>query len=164
MLKSVIGAIAILVLASSISGEAMAQESVDNLKAYPAAATGMTRIVLHLEPREQEDDFRVELQVGKIVETDEPNRYFFAGKLTEESIPGWGFNFFQLKELGPMAGTLIGVDPSAPKVKRFITLGGEPQLLRYNHRLPLVVYVPEGCEVRYRIWKAEPEAKTMNPG
>lgn len=142
----------------------MAQESIDNLKAFPAPEAGMTRFVLHLEPQVQEYIYRVELLVGKTVETDEHNRYFFAGKLSEESIPGWGFNFFLLKELGPMAGTLIGVDPSAPKVKRFITLGGEPQLLRYNSRLPLVLYVPEGCEVRYRIWKAEPESQSMNPG
>jgi ecotin len=40
-----------------------------------------------------------------------------------------------------------------PKVDRFITLGGEPQLLRYNSRLPLVVYAPDGVEVRYRLWR-----------
>ena len=54
-----------------------------------------------------------------------------------------------------MAGTLMAVDPDAPKVDRFITLGGEPQLLRYNSRLPLVVYVPDGVEVRYRFWRAD---------
>ena len=56
-----------------------------------------------------------------------------------------------------MAGTLMAVDPNAPKVNRFITLGGEPYLIRYNSRLPIVVYVPEGVEVRYRIWTAAPK-------
>jgi ecotin len=27
-------------------------------------------------------------------------------------------------------------------------------IIPYNSRIPLVVYVPEGGEVRYRIWKA----------
>jgi serine protease inhibitor ecotin len=27
--------------------------------------------------------------------------------------------------------------------------------IRYNTRLPVVVYAPEGVEVRYRIWSAE---------
>lgn len=142
----------------------MAQESVDNLKAYPPAAPGMTRFVLHLDPQDYEARYRIELLIGQSVVTDDRNHYFFAGKLTEESIPGWGFPYFQLKELGPMAGTLIGADPNAPKVKRFITLGGEPQLFRYNSRLPIVIYVPAGCEVRYRVWKAEAESKAMNPG
>ena len=54
-----------------------------------------------------------------------------------------------------MAGTLMAVDPNAPKIERFITLGGEPELFRYNSRLPLVVYLPEGVEVRYRIWRGD---------
>jgi ecotin len=49
----------------------------------------------------------------------------------------------------------MAVDPNAQKIERFITLGGEPDLLRYNSRLPLVVYLPEGVEVRYRIWRAD---------
>jgi ecotin len=63
-----------------------------------------------------------------------------------------------------MAGTLMAVDPKAPKVSRFITLGGEPFLVRYNSRLPIVVYVPKGVEVRYRLWKAEPETKVIEKG
>jgi ecotin len=50
---------------------------------------------------------------------------------------------------------------NAPKVDRFITLAGEPYLIRYNSRLPIVVYVPAEVEVRYRIWSAEPESRTM---
>jgi ecotin len=63
-----------------------------------------------------------------------------------------------------MAGTLMAVSPDAPKVDRFITLGGEPQLLRYNSRLPLVVYIPGGVEVRYRIWRAGPEVNPVPEG
>ena len=69
-----------------------------------------------------------------------------------------------MRQLGPMAGTLMAVDPDAPKVALFVVVGGEPYLIRYNSRLPVVVYVPEGVEVRYRVWSAEPETKTMKPG
>ncbi len=55
-------------------------------------------------------------------------------------------------------------DPNAPKADRFITLGGEPFLIRYNNRLPVVVYVPEGVEVRYRIWHAGAESRTIEEG
>jgi ecotin len=58
----------------------------------------------------------------------------------------------------------MGVDPNAPKVDRFITLGGEPYLIRYNSRMPVVVYVPEGVEVRYRIWTTAAEMKAMQAG
>ena len=43
-------------------------------------------------------------------------------------------------------------------------LGGEPFLIRYNSPLPIVVYAPEGVEVRYRIWSAGPDLKAIGPG
>jgi hypothetical protein len=49
-------------------------------------------------------------------------------------------------------------------VERFVTLGGEPKLLRYNSRLPLVVCVPEGVEVRWRAWRADTKTKTAKQG
>lgn len=138
--------------------------AVDNLQAFPPAEAGQVRYVLELPAKEQEEDFRVELLVGKTVETDPHNRYFFAGQIEEETIEGWGFTRFVVSTLGPMAGTLMAVDPDAPKVERFITLAGEPFLIRYNSRLPVVVYVPEGVEVRYRIWSAEPHILPMTRG
>jgi len=63
-----------------------------------------------------------------------------------------------------MAGTRNSVDPDAPKVTRFITLGGESYITRYNSRLPIVVYVPESVEVRYRIWTTGAELKSMEKG
>jgi ecotin len=36
-----------------------------------------------------------------------------------------------------------------------VAVRGEGFLLRYNSKLPVVVYVPNGFEVRYRIWRAD---------
>jgi ecotin len=149
---------------TGIVAAAFAQESQENMKAYPAPDAGMQRFVLHLPTQADEEAWQVELQVGQSVELDEANRYFFGGKIEEVSIPGWGFPKYEVKQLGPMAGTRIGVDPAAPKIRRFIRLGGEPYLIRYNSRLPIVVYVPQGAEVRYRLWKADPNPSAMNPG
>jgi ecotin len=159
-------AIALMMVATCMAtfGAKAQTEAVRNLKAFPPAEEGMTRHVLMLPPHEQEDSLRVELQIGKTVNTDPHNRYFFGGVLREVNIEGWGFTRHVLADLGPMAGTLIAVDPDAPKVDRFIMLGGETQLLRYNSRLPLVVYVPKGVEVRHRIWRADPEAEPVPEG
>jgi ecotin len=147
-----------------LGGIAMGQESRDNLKAYPAPEAGMKRCVMLLEPKQVEADYRVELQVGKTVDVDNVNRYFFGGTLEEVNVEGWGFPKYVVKELGPMAGTRIAPDPNAPKAKRFVSLGGEPQLLRYNSRLPVVVYVPADAEVRLRVWKAVPEPVVVPEG
>lgn len=134
------------------------------MKAFPPPEKGMARHVLQLPKQKDESAFKVELIVGKTVRVDKENRYFFSGKIERETIKGWGFTRYIVGKLGPMAGTLMAVDPNAPKVDRFITLGGEPFLIRYNSRLPVVVYVPEGVEVRYRIWIAGAEIRAVERG
>ena len=133
----------------------------DDLKAFPPAGKGMTRYVIRLPLEKDEAALKVELIVGKMVKTDARNRYFFGGKLETESIPGWGYDRYILRNIDPMAGTLMAVDPNAPLVERFVGLGSET-ILRYNSRLPVVVYVPEGVEVRYRLWSAGP-TRTARP-
>ena len=124
----------------------------------------MCRHVLYLPKEENEELLKVQLIVGKTIKLDPQNRYFFGGKLEQVTIPGWGYDRYVLKDLGPMAGTLMAVDPNIPKVDRFISLGGEPELLRYNSRLPLVITVPQGVEVRYRIWSGDGKDKTIPEG
>ena len=136
----------------------------DNLKAYPPAEDGMIRYVLNLPEAEDEALLKVELIVGKTVTTDAVNRYFFGGQITESNVEGWGFPRYDVARLGPMAGTLMAPDPDAPQVERFITLGGEPYLIRYNSKLPVVIYIPEDAEVRYRIWRAPAETEPMERG
>ncbi len=136
----------------------------DNMKAFPPAEAGMVRYVLPMEKQADEEALKVELIVGKTVKTDGANRHFFGGKLEVEAIQGWGFDRYVLKSLGPMAGTLMAPPPGAPEVEKFVAVGGEPYLVRYNSRLPLVIYVPTGVEVRYRIWRADPASKAAVKG
>lgn len=139
-------------------------QAADNMKAFPPAEEGMVRYVLQLPQQDDESAFRVELIAGRTVAVDEGNRYFFGGKIEEETMAGWGFPRYVVSPLGPMAGTRMAIDPNAPKVNRFVTLGGEPYFIRYNSRLPIVVYAPEDVEVRYRVWNAGPEARAMEKG
>lgn len=158
MTKTVLFAISMM-LALAVLGHAA-----DDLKAFPSAEKGMVRYCLQLPEQTDETALKVELIVGKTVQVDKENCYFFGGTIEARIIEGWGYTRYTVRELGPMGGTLMAVDPNAPKVDRFVTLRGEPYLIRYNSLLPLVVYVPEGAEVRYRIWRAEAEIKTMTEG
>jgi ecotin len=157
-MKSLATTLLMLVFAMPVS------EAADNLRAFPPAAHGMGRFVLQLPPQPDEHSLKVELLIGKMVAVDEHNRHFFAGTIEEQTIKGWGFTAYRVNQPGPMAGTLMAVDPNAPKVARFVPLRGDPFLIRYNSRLPVVVYVPEGVEVRYRIWAAGGDLRAMEKG
>lgn len=135
-----------------------------DLQVFPPASEGMVRFVLPLPEQDDESGLRLELIVGKTVRIDAQNNYFFGGRIKEESVSGWGFPLYKIGNLGPMAGTLMAVDPNTPKVDRFVALGGEPYFIRYNSRLPVVIYVPEGVEVRYRLWSAGPQIQVVEKG
>ena len=78
----------------------------------------------------------VELVVGKKVILDTVNHHGFSGKIETVEVQGWGLSRYVVKDLGPLAGTLIG---GATEMKeKFVTL--EPILVRYNSRVPLFWY------------------------
>lgn len=153
-----------LALLFALSLAAAPALAADNMKAFPPAEPGQARFVIALPPLDDEFAAKLELIVGRTVVVDAHNRHFFGGRLERETIKGWGFDRYVLRKLGPMAGTLMAVDPNAPKVERFVALAGEPQLIRYNSKLPVVVYVPTGVEVRYRVWRADPQATAATQG
>lgn len=128
-------------------------------KAYPKAPEGKERKVILLPHKErgEEDDFKVELVVGRTIETDGINHYSFGGRIVEHDIEGWGFSYHEVEgDLKNAASTLMGGVPNpAP---RFVT--GPRLTVAYNSRLPIVVMVPEGCELRYRVTRADPEMTT----
>jgi len=152
------------ITALSLLAAVVPTQTADLMRAFPPAEEGMVRFVLQLPKQDDESVFKLELIVGKTVQVDEKNRYYFAGKIENETIKGWGYTRYYVSKLGPMAGTLMAVDPNVPKVSKFIRLVGDPYIIRYNSRMPIVVYVPEGVEVRYRIWTTDVGSKAMQKG
>ncbi|HDR8955040.1 serine protease inhibitor ecotin [Burkholderia vietnamiensis] len=126
--------------------------SAESIKMFPQPAAGQQRAVIALPALDNEADARVELMIGKTLPTD-CNQQWFGGELTAEDVKGWGYTYYRLTDVKGPASTLMACPGQAPQ-QRFVPVRGDGQLLRYNSRLPLVVYVPEGFEVRYRVWHA----------
>lgn len=141
-----------------------ALQAADPIDAYPPAEKDMTRHVLNLPAEKDESIIKIELILGKTVKTDSVNRYFFGGNLETKTVEGWGYPYHILPEIGPMAGTLMAIPRDLPKTERFIAIGGEPYLIRYNSKLPVVIYAPKGVEVRYRFWRSDAEEKSIPEG
>ena len=99
-----------------------------------------------------EADRRVELIAGKTLEVD-CNHHSLGGQWQEKTVEGWGYNYYELGQVGPARSTLMAC-PDNSRRQAFVPVGGEPLLVRYNSKLPLVIYAPADVEVRYRIWSA----------
>ncbi|MNV20081.1 Ecotin precursor [compost metagenome] len=123
----------------------------DALKAFPAAAAGQTRHVITLPAQSDESALKVELILGK-TQTVDCNRQVFGGRLETRTAEGWGYDYYVLPALGSAASTLMGCPPGSER-QAFVTTQEQP-LIRYNSRLPVVVYAPSDVEVRYRVWRA----------
>jgi ecotin len=126
--------------------------TLETIAPFSKPESGFTRQVIHLPPQTKEDDFQVEILAGKTLTVD-CNRQRLGGMLEEKNLEGWGYPFYRLdKVIGPMS-TLMAC-PDGESKKDFVPVVGDGFLLRYNSKLPIVLYVPKDIEVRYRIWSA----------
>ncbi|WP_394238337.1 serine protease inhibitor ecotin [Pseudomonas anguilliseptica] len=128
----------------------------ESLKPYPAAAEGYHRHVIELPAQANEAEHKVELIAGKTLEVD-CNQQRLGGQWQEKTVEGWGYNYYQLSQVGPAISTLMAC-PDNSRKQAFVPVGGEPLLVRYNSKLPLVIYAPADAQVRYRIWSAAPNS------
>jgi ecotin len=126
---------------------------------FPAAKPGFKQVVIRLP--EIKGEATVEIVARKTAMVDAVNRHSFGGKMKECNLDGWGYNYFEM-EVSPhcmstrMAGSPEDMQPRPVAVP----VHGEGfSGLRYNHRLPLVIYVPTDVEVSYRVWTPGAEIK-----
>jgi ecotin len=147
-----------LLLVSSLPLQAAAQQAAtqqatiqEDIKMFPAAEPGAQRLVIRLPKLDDEASRKVEILLSKRLMVD-CNRQRLGGALQQKTLQGWGYSYYQLDQLiGPMS-TLMAC-PNDTKKAAAVPVGGEGYLVRYNSRLPIVLYVPQGLDVQYRIWQ-----------
>ena len=134
------------------------------LKAFPAAEEGMERFVIVLPDKERGEDanFKVELIPGKVMLTDGVNQMRHGTTIEPKPLKGWGYTFYEVTGQDVAMSTMMAAPEGSPQIEAFVP--GAPLLIRYNSRLPIVVYAPKGYEVRYRIWAAPATAKQAEKG
>ena len=125
---------------------------------YPAAQEGQSRHVIWLAQQQNEDLLKVEIVPGKQMLTD-CNTRSLMGSFTAQDLAGWGYTYYQLDNVEGPVSTLMAC-PDESKIEAFVPVYGDNFTLRYNSKLPIVVYAPDDVEVRYRVWTG---SKTLAP-
>ena len=135
----------------------MASSAVNNaaLAPFPQPESGQVRHVIQLPPRAEEQRFQVEIQVGKTLTID-CNHYAFGGELVEHHVPGWGYDFFMYGKEHPLVSTEKACPPDSER-SAFVQAVDANRMLRYNSRMPIVIYTPSDMEVRYLLWRTDAE-------
>ena len=125
-------------------------EPKDNIHMFPEAKEGYVRYVVEVPKMENDTDHKVELLMGKKMLADCNQRSLW-GKIEEVTLKGWGYTYLVVSDI--QNGPTTMMQCLEPPKEKFLYI--RDTLRRYNSRLPLVIYVPKGVEVRYRIWNAE---------
>ena len=125
-----------------------------DLTIYPEAKSGQIRHVLTLPQQENEDLFKVEIFAGQTMMVD-CNTVMISADLDEEDVKGFGYPYYEIDDISPGATTMMAC-PNAEKREALVPLRlGSDAFIRYNSKLPLVVYAPEGLTVGYRLWQTD---------
>lgn len=134
------------------------------LKAFAQAPAGMQRIVIVLphKERSEEDAFKVELLPGKMMNTDGVNRVRLNAQIEAKPLKGWGYTYYDVTGGDQGMSTKIGVPAGTQMIKSFVA--GQSITVRYNSRLPIVIYAKKDMQVRYRIWRADETFITAEQG
>ena len=151
-MKKLLKTLPALFLMGTLSAAFVNAQQKQDLYPFPAAADGMVRHVIDLPEEPDESTLKVEIIPGKTMLVD-CNIHILSGDLTEKDLQGWGYSYYEFTSDGQTASTMMACHE--PEESKFVS--GKTLLVRYNSKLPVVVYAPQGYDIKYRIWEAGKE-------
>lgn len=119
---------------------------------YPEAEVGQKRYVIELPKQNDESQYKVEL-LPTVKQMANCNTRALAAVIDSHSVKGWGYSYHVINK--PIIGPSSLMACPEPAVERDVTVSNDKFLMRYNSKLPLVVYGPENMSMAYRVWQAE---------
>ena len=118
---------------------------------YPKAEKGMVRHTIVLDEKENENNYIVKIKFGREKTVDCNNSFLLGGKIEEMNLEGYGYNYYTFSCSEDMASTQM-LCPIQTKSQKDVFYNVE-EIIRYNSKLPVVIYAPKGVFVNYSVYE-----------
>jgi ecotin len=118
---------------------------------YPKAEKGMVRHTIVLDEKENENNYIIKIKFGREKTVDCNNSFLLGGKIEEMNLEGYGYNYYTFSGSDEMASTQM-LCPIQTKSQKDVFYNVE-ETIRYNSKLPVVIYAPKGVFVNYSIYE-----------
>lgn len=140
----------------SIFDNSMAVKSTNahDITMFPSI-NGYIKQAIFLENLPLEKNYKVEFYATKKAEVDNCNKHYLLGDFEMKTMDGWGYFYYVFKSNSELISTKMGCMDAAKMITDVPS--GKTELIRYTSIMPLIVYAPEGIDIKYRIWKVDPK-------
>ncbi|KAB7530229.1 proteinase inhibitor [Flagellimonas olearia] len=123
-----------------------------DLSIFPKPEQGFKQMVIEVPHSDNDANKKIEFVIGKWMEVDSCNKHGLMGTLEEKNLEGWGYGYFVFDTEGHVMSTEMAC-LDKEMVRKFIS--AQSKTVRYNGRLPIVIYVPKDCDVQFKIFQTE---------
>lgn len=125
-------------------------DAAKQLKSFPETKDDYDRYVIYLPKHDNEEALRLEVIPGITKQVD-CNTHWLIGEFETEEVKGMGYDYMVFESKGDVAATRMAC-PDNELTEKFVAANGN--FGRYNSQLPVVVFVPKGMELKYKVWTA----------
>lgn len=119
-----------------------------DLSIYPKSNDSIKRYLIELTPKENEELYKIEVWAGQTKKVD-CNIQHLSGEFIKKTIKGWGYSYYEFSTNGVQLSTRKACIDTILTEK---LIRSQTQNIRYNSRLPIVVYCPTDYTIEYAIW------------
>lgn len=130
-------------------------QDLSSIAPYPDPKENEVRNVIWLKKFRNEENYKIEIISFKKGVRD-CNQTSYQTTLSRNTLEGWGYSYFtinNLDEINPVSTMLPCASPEIYLADIPVALTGSESMLRYNSKLPLVIYAPKDIQVKVKIWK-----------